>query len=287
MKKIIPFLLVAIACIGCNSNKTKTANDEPQSKDTTIIAGVYHFQFDNFELWTLQDKQNSMPASLFPNVDKKILKETMPNGEAESSINGFLIKKDGQYILFDTGLGLDNGGVLLDKLIMLNIKPEDITNICITHCHRDHIGGLLTKGKVAFPNADVYFADKELKSFRNDEATQAVLGAYGDRIRRFTAGDTLLKDIKTIDASGHTPGHTLYEIGNLLIVGDLIHAAALQIPYPEACAKYDQDPKKAAATRKKIYQYIRDNNRTVAGMHMPYAAVVENFGSLTGTFTAQ
>ena len=279
MKSVLSFLLIAILCMGCHSTKVKTPSDaEQQVADPMVMDGVYHFQFDNFELWTLQDKQNSMPASLFPDVDKKILDETMPNGEAESSINGFLMKKDGQYILFDTGLGLDNGGKLMDKLAALNVRLEEITHICITHCHRDHIGGLLTEGKASFPNADVYFAVNELQAFRNDEATQSVLAVYGDRIHRFNAGDTILNGIKTIDAPGHTPGHTLYEIGDFLIVGDLLHAAALQIPYPEYCARYDQDPTMAASTRKAVYQYIRENQKVVAGMHLPHAAVMFDFG---------
>lgn len=281
MKKTYLLLCLMMICMaGCHSNSKQ--NPSPTSpeppKDTTIIAGVYHFHFDDFDLWTLQDKQNTMSASLFPTADKKILAELMPNGEAESAINGFLLRKNGKYILFDSGLGLDKGGALLDKLVMLNIKPEEIEAVCITHCHRDHIGGMLTNGQASFPNAEVYCADKELKGFQGDKNTQDMLKVYGDRVHRFTAGDTLLGFIATIDAPGHTPGHTLYEIGPLLIVGDLLHAAALQIPHPEYCARYDMDQKKAVTTRKQVYQYIKDHHKVVAGMHLPYSGVMEDFG---------
>ena len=281
MKKTYLLLCLVVICIaGCHSNKKQDVTPTPPQppKDTTIIAGVYHFHFNDFDFWTLQDKQNTMPATLFPSADKKILNELMPNGEAESAINTFLMKKNGQYILFDSGLGLDKGGAMLDKLLMLNIKPEDIDAVCITHCHGDHIGGMLTNGQASFPKAEVYCADKELKSFSGDKTTQAMLKAYGDRVHRFTAGDTLLGYIVTIDASGHTPGHTLYEIGPVLVIGDLIHAAALQIPHPEYCARYDKDQKKAIATRKQTYQYIKDHHKVVAGMHLPYSGVMEKFG---------
>lgn len=281
MKKTYLLLCLVMICMaGCHSkNKQEATPTPPQTpKDTTIIAGVYHFHFDDFDFWTLQDKQNTMPATLFPSADKKILNELMPNGEAESAINTFLMKKNGQYILFDSGLGLDKGGAMLDQLLMLNIKPEDVDVVCITHCHGDHIGGMLTNGKASFPNAEVYCADKELKGFQDDKTTQDMLKVYGDRVHRFTAGDTLLGYIITLDASGHTPGHTLYEIGPVLIIGDLIHAAALQIPHPEYCARYDKDTKKAVATRKQVYQYIKDHHKVVAGMHLPYSGVMEKFG---------
>lgn len=279
MKHFLPLFLFCLLIIGCQPKKNNNAvTPPPEPKDTVIISGVYNFHFDNFELWTLQDKQNTMPASLFPDVDKKTLNEYMPTGKAESAINGFLIRKNGKYILFDAGLGLDKGGALLDKLVMLNIKPEDIETVCITHCHGDHIGGMLTNGQPSFPNAEVYCADKELKSFQNDKTMQDMLKVYGDRVHQFTAGDTLLGYIVTIDAPGHTPGHTLFKIDNLLIIGDLLHAAALQIPHPEYCARYDMDKKKAVATRQQMYQYIKDQKLVVAGMHLPYSGVIEKFG---------
>lgn len=279
MKHVLPVFLLCLLMFGCQSKKNNdVVTPPPAPKDTVIISGVYNFHFDNFELWTLQDKQNTMPASLFPDADKKILNELMPNGETESAINGFLLRKNGKYVLFDSGLGLDRGGALLDKLIMLNIKPEDIEAVCITHCHGDHIGGMLTNGEASFPNAIVYCADAELKSFKNDKTTQKMVDAYGDRIHPFHAGDTLPSGIISIAAPGHTPGHTLYKIDNLLIIGDLLHAAALQIPHPEFCARYDMDMKKAIATRQQIYQYIHDQKLVVAGMHLPYSGVMEKFG---------
>ena len=39
-------------------------------------------------------------------------------------------------------------------------KPEDITDVFISHAHPDHIGGLVDKtGKLVFPNAG-YFINK-------------------------------------------------------------------------------------------------------------------------------
>ena len=281
MKRIAYLLCIVILGVSCQQKQEKKTESESVNsapkQEATILDGVYHFMFKNFDLWTLQDIQRKMPASLFPDAKKSDLSQYMPNGEADAAINTFLIKKNGKFILFDTGLGLENGGFMVDKLTLLNIKPEDISAVCITHCHADHIGGMVSQGKAFFPNADVYCSDKELEAFKNDPKTQEMVNVYGSRIHPFTAGDVLLDDIRTIDATGHTPGHTFYQLDNLLIVGDLIHAAALQIPHPEYCANYDANKIQAAKTRHNAYQYIRDNKLVVAGMHLPFSGVILNF----------
>ena len=53
---------------------------------------------------------------------------------------------------------------------------------------------------------------------------------------------------------GHTPCHVFYRKGTLLFVGDAFHAVDLQIFEPEYCAKWDQDPATAIATRRALIQ---------------------------------
>lgn len=75
-----------------------------------------------------------------------------------------------------------------------------------------------------------------------------------------------------MEAVGHTPGHTVFQTGKLLIVGDLMHGVALQKEHPEICASFDMDKEAAAATRRNILKYARDNALTMAGMHFPAPA---------------
>ena len=221
MKKTVLFpCVLLLMLVSCHQKQEQKNIDVPEPQETVVLDGVYHFNFDGFELWTLQDVQRKMSADLFKDAKKADIKQFMPDGEADAAINTFLIKKNGKYILFDTGLGLEKGGVMLDKLTLLNLRPEDISTICITHCHGDHIGGLVSKGEPVFPNAEVYCSDKELNAFKNDALTKEVVKIYDSRLHAFAAGDTLLGEIRSIAAYGHTPGHTFYQIGNLLIVGD-------------------------------------------------------------------
>jgi len=50
-----------------------------------------------------------------------------------------LVEAHGKNILFDTGA---NGAILLDNMKNLNIDPESIEIIVISHAHWDHTGGL-------------------------------------------------------------------------------------------------------------------------------------------------
>jgi 7,8-dihydropterin-6-yl-methyl-4-(beta-D-ribofuranosyl)aminobenzene 5'-phosphate synthase len=50
-----------------------------------------------------------------------------------------LIQAHGRTILFDTGA---NGEILLNNMQVLNIDPDNISDLFISHCHFDHIGGL-------------------------------------------------------------------------------------------------------------------------------------------------
>lgn len=69
--------------------------------------------------------------------------------------------------------------------------------------------------------------------------------------------------------------HTVFQAGKLLIIGDLIHGAALQLEHPEICATYDMDKQEAIKTRKNLLQYARENGLVIAGMHLPVPAFIK------------
>lgn len=117
-------------------------------------------------------------------------------------------------------------------------------------------------------------SDAWLKNMSDDKnAMQRKMDkAYAGHMHLFNPGDTLPCGITAIDAAGHTPGHTAYMTGKLLVVGDLMHGAALQIPHPEICAAYDMDKEKAIQTRKQLLEYAKANKLIMAGMHLPAPA---------------
>jgi glyoxylase-like metal-dependent hydrolase (beta-lactamase superfamily II) len=201
--------------------------------------------------------------------DQKL--EFMPGGKAPAAVNVFVVKAAGKTYLIDAGFG----NAVKDN----RIDPAGIDAIFITHAHGDHIGGLLKEdGTANFPEAPVFISKPESDYWLDDNTQNAdqqknVAKAYGDRYKTFTFGDTLAPGIVAVDASGHTPGHTAFLIGTgdrkLLVAGDFLHAAALQFPNPEECARFDMDRKASVEMRKKLIQMCIDNNWLLAGIHIP------------------
>jgi len=56
----------------------------------------------------------------------------------------------------------------------------------------------------------------------------------------------------------------------MLIWGDLTHAMAIQMPYPQVAMTYDTNSDMAIAARKKVLEYVAKNNIPVAGMHTAF-----------------
>ena len=251
-------------------------NPSTETSDGAIADFIYSVPHgSDICLYGIQDCQQVMPIDLFRGLDDKHLEELLPEGQAEASINVFLLKDGGHLVLFDAGMGADKGGGLKRALDTLCIASDQISDICITHLHFDHVGGLFNPdGSAAFPTATLHIPRPEFDAWESGlmgdgDIVSRLKQCYGGRIDLFTPGDTLLGNIVSIAAPGHTPGHTVYDLGDVLIVGDILHAVALQVEHPEFCARFDADPKQAVATRQAILDRARSEHISLAGMHFP------------------
>ena len=236
------------------------------------------FRFGSFEVTAVQDASSAMRAELFPGSPGTEFRRLAGAQRAPSSVNVFVLKRGGKLILVDAGNG-GKRGAMLRKLEQDGIPPEKIDCILLTHMHGDHIGGLLGRdGKAAFPNAVVYVSAPEREYWQSaagarGELARKVLQSYAGRVKEFRFGEEVLSGVRALDASGHTPGHTVFETDSLLIVGDLFHAAAIQIPRPEICAAYDMEPSKAVQARRRFCDLAAAASKPVAGMHLPYPGI--------------
>ena len=223
------------------------------------------------------DGERLLPRSLFSDASDSLYNSlNMPEG-IPASVSTFLAKVDGQYILFDAGLGAF-GGQMMKRFEALGVSPDSIGLIYLTHFHVDHIAGLIAKDESgndvkAFKNAAIYAGKVEYDAWMNDipknDLQKNVMGIYKDNLHLFAFGDTLPHGVLALDAVGHTPGHTAFQLSNLLIVGDLMHGYALQKDHPDINSNYDMDKPKSAESRKRIMQYASDNKLLMAGMHLP------------------
>ena len=273
---------VVLLLVGCGGGAKKQTKEEASMDSTTMTCdGLKTLQLDGVKVTWIQDnaKERLMERTLFADASDALIDSLKLQNGIPSSMSTFLVETDGIHILFDTGMGAPDSR-LLPGLASLGVNPADIKYMYLTHFHGDHIGGMMKGDSIVFPNAEVYASKVEydawlkMPSDRNAQVVKT-MNAYKDRLHLFAFGDTLPGKVVAMEAVGHTPGHTVFQAGKLLIIGDLIHGAALQLEHPEICATYDMDKQEAIKTRKNLLQYARENGLVIAGMHLPVPAFIK------------
>jgi len=240
---------------------------------------------NNHQIILLSEGPSQRNADILIDATPEILAETMPAGYYTAATNAFLIRTaTGKNVLIDAGFGR----LLFDNLAHYNVTPEMIDMILLTHMHGDHIGGLLdANGLKTFPNAELYMSKLEYNHFYTERPetpaqnrNNAAIDAYRDKLILFEPqAQPIAEIIQPLPNFGHTPGHTVYVVDDVLIWGDMIHAMAVQVPYPTVSVTFDVDNKKAVESRLEMLKYIVDHNLSVAGMHIAYPGIgtlVEN-----------
>lgn len=266
-----------------------------------LQAGYQHFRIGDVEVIALSDGTLPIPAdqlltNVRPGEVAARLARTYQDVSVQASVNAFLIKAGNRLVLVDAGTG-ELYGPALNKLgqslAAAGYKPEQITDILVTHIHTDHTGGLMDGARMVFPNATLHIERNEVGYWLDPQrraAAPAAAQKYFDeavakvqpyvdagRVRLFDGATTLLPGIRSIPAPGHTPGHTLYVLESrgekLVFLGDLLHVAEVQLPRPDVTIVFDVDPPAAAATRKKALADALTGRYWVAADHVSFPGI--------------
>ena len=211
-------------------------------------------------------------------------------------VNAYLINTGEKLVLIDTGAAKLFGptlGNLQDSIKAAGYTPEQIDEVYITHMHADHVGGLMAGDKMAFPNAivrsDKRDADFWLSKENLDKAPEAMKGFFqgaqasvnpyvtAGKYKPFEGNTDLVPGIKAVFTGGHTPGHSTYVVESkgqkLVVIGDLMHVAAVQFAQPSVTIQFDGDSKAAAVQRKKFYAQAAKEHFLFAATHVSFPGI--------------
>jgi glyoxylase-like metal-dependent hydrolase (beta-lactamase superfamily II) len=198
-------------------------------------------------------------GSMFGVVPKALWSRVYKSNEnnlIDLTLRSMVVETDGHIILIDTGWGdkqdekffrhvnLHGGDGLIEGLEKRGYRPEDITDVFLTHLHADHCGGGIRRGKngtnyeLTFPKA-IYHVSRsqwewavknnlrEADSFLEENILP--IGQSGHLNLIENEGE-LFPDFSIMFCYGHTPGLMIpmikYKDRIVVYTGDLIPTIA-------------------------------------------------------------
>ncbi len=228
-------------------------------------------------------------GAMFGIIPKPLWEKTNPPDELnriKMAARSLLLTNGNRKILVDTGLGnkwneksrkiydINSEFTLAGELQKLNIKPDEITDVILTHLHFDHTGGstIDDNGKIvpAFPNAKYYVQKKNFawamnptERDRGSYLKENFMPLYEAGILNFIDGEEKFDDeIEFIVINGHTFAQQLVKISDasntFLFCCDLFPTTShISLPY---IMGYDLQPLVTLQEKKRILQKTVDEN---------------------------
>lgn len=167
-----------------------------------------------------------------------------PDGEVEMAYYFWLLRRDGETVVVDTGfdprVGERRGRTCiqppLEALREVGVDPESVETVLITHFHYDHIGNV-----AAFPRATFIFPRKEFDFWTSslagrfqfashveeDELARLERLAADGRTRATEATEEVVDGVTAICVGGHSPGQQVTTIvtddGVVALASDAVH----------------------------------------------------------------
>jgi glyoxylase-like metal-dependent hydrolase (beta-lactamase superfamily II) len=211
------------------------------------------------------------------------------------TLRSMIVETGGHTILVDTGWGdkqdekffrhvhLHGGEGLIAGLDSRGYRPEDITDVFLTHLHADHCGGAIKRKPgsnifvPAFPNAAYHVSRTQWEWALKNNLREAdsypgenilPLGESG-RLNLVDEEGELFPGFSVIICNGHTPGLMIpvlkYMGKTLIYTGDLIPTVA-HIPLIWNMS-YDIESLKTIDEKERLLKEAVDKNYTLVFQH--------------------
>jgi glyoxylase-like metal-dependent hydrolase (beta-lactamase superfamily II) len=194
----------------------------------------------------------------------------------------FLVRLADAVVLVDTGVGPpdedpflpERQGRLPDELGRRGIAREDVDLVVLTHLHVDHVGWNVLDGEPFFPNARyvAHAADFDWFTGRTPDrqyVREQLLGLRETgRLELVSESCSPHPGIALRHEPGHTPGHCVVDLGDVLLLGDTaVHE--LQLADPDLAYASEVDAPAAAAVRRRLLPEVAERGVVVGLGHLP------------------
>ena len=211
------------------------------------------------------------------------------------TLRSLIVETDGHIILVDTGWGdkqdekffshvhLHGGEGLIGGLAARGYRPEDITDVFLTHLHADHCGGGVKINKetgsfeLTFPEATYHISRTQWEwAVKNNlreadaflEENILPIGQSG-RLNLVDEEGEIFPDFSVMMCYGHTPGLMIpvikYRDRTIVYTGDLIPTIA-HIPLIWNMS-YDIESLKTIEEKERLLQLALDENYILVFQH--------------------
>ena len=265
------------------------------------LPSVYRYAVGDATVTALHEGMAARPLDAsfvrnapLPDVQAAMERAFLPKEQLPITFTTLLLTLGGRNVLIDTGFA-DNGppttGGTLRGLAAAGIEPARVDVVVISHFHPDHIQGLRRKdGSPTYPNAQVLIPEPaaafwmdETRMANPPEALKGTLGAvkrvFGGtdlKVERYGWGKEIVPGLTSLEAPGHTPGHTAFLAGTgarkLVVMSDITNHPALFVRNPDWSAVFDMDADQARATRRRMLEMAAVERLPVAFYHAPFPA---------------
>lgn len=260
---------------------------------------IHRFALGNAEVTTILDgahiREGVNPPYAMDKSEAEIAAIAAPNNLPthgfEQNYTPTVITVDGQVVLFDTGfgaMGRDDAGHLRRRLGQAGYAPEDIDVVAFTHCHPDHIAGVMEDGAPAYPNARYAIGRREYDAWndgseipeqrqQNRDMFLKLLPPLAEKMTFLEDGDNVVPGLTAEAAFGHSLGHMMYRLESggksLLVWGDVTNHYVYSLQYPDSTVGFDDDKEMAKATRKRVLDMVATDGTLISGHHMPFPSI--------------
>jgi len=236
-------------------------------------------------------------GAMFGTVPKVLWEKSNPPDEKnriQMEARGLLLKSKNRNILIDCGNGGDfvakygeklgpkfqemynvdaTGPTLIKSLATFHLKPEDISDVVLTHLHFDHCGGGTTEknGRLVptFPNAKYYVQKKNLEVAKAPNIRERASYFPANYQPLLDAGvlnllegdkENFIPNISAYVSNGHTQGHQMIRVSDgktsLLYCGDVVPTSShVRLAWVMG---YDLEPLKLIGEKEKILSRAAD-----------------------------